>query len=96
MDKEVDFKDRPGSALASLIPDWAVSIKGGCSCKDWEKKMNKWGPDACGTTQREGIVNHLMAQDEQLIPPLRALPAFAKRLAANKLLDAAIRKSVKD
>lgn len=96
MDEEVDLKGRPGSALAALIPDWAVSMKGGCGCKDWENKMNKWGPDVCGTTQRENIVNHLMAQDEQLIPPLRTLPAFAKRLAANKMLDVAIKRSIKD
>ena len=91
MDKEVDFKDKPGSALASLIPDWAVSVKGGCSCKDWEKKMNNWGVESCGTDNRVAIVQHLMSQEEHLIPPLRALPAFAKRLAANKLLDKAFK-----
>lgn len=91
MDEKVDLKGKPGSALASLIPDWAVSIKGGCSCKDWEKKMNKWGTVSCNTSNRVAIVQHLMSQEEHLIPPLRALPAFAKRLAANKLLDKAIK-----
>lgn len=91
MDEEVDLKGRVGSALASLIPDWAVSIKGGCSCKDWEKKMNKWGVKSCDTDNRVAIVEHLISQQEHLIPPLKALPAFAKRMAANKLLDKAIK-----
>lgn len=90
MDEEVDLKGKPGSALASLIPDWAVSIKGGCSCKDWEKKMNRWGVAGC-ETHREQIVSHLMSQEEHLIPPLRALPVFAKRMGANKLLDKAVK-----
>lgn len=79
-----------GTHLASLIPDWAKSMKGGCGCKDWELKMNRWGVDAC-EKNREQIVNHLMSQQEHLIPPLRALPAFAKRAAANRLLDKAIK-----
>ena len=52
--------------------------------------MNRWGVDAC-EKNREQIVNHLMSQQEHLIPPLRALPAFAKRAAANRLLDKAIK-----
>lgn len=93
MDQEVGFKGKAGSALASLIPEWAVSFKGQCGCKDWAKKMDGWGPDACGGEKRESIVKHLMSQDEHLVAPLRALPAFAKRIAANKLLDKAIKMS---
>ena len=91
MEKEVELKGKVGSAMASLIPDWAVSLKGGCSCKDWEKKMNKWGVESCNTDNRVAIVQHLMSQQEHLIPPLKALPAFAKRMAANKLLDKAVK-----
>lgn len=93
MDQEVEFKGKAGQALASLIPDWAVSFKGQCGCKDWAKKMDNWGPDTCDIEKREQIVNHLMSQDEKLIAPLRAIPVFAKRIAANKLLDKAIKMS---
>ena len=93
MDQEVGFLGKAGSALASLIPEWAVSFKGKCSCKDWEKKMNGWGPDLCDGEKREQIVNHLMSQDENLVAPLRAIPVFAKRIAANRMLDRAIKMS---
>lgn len=93
MDQKVEFKGKVGSALASLIPDWAVSFEGQCSCKDWAKKMNGWGPDLCDGGNREQIIKHLMSQDEKLIAPLRAIPVFAKRIAANKLLDKAIKMS---
>jgi hypothetical protein len=93
MDQEVEFKGKTGTALASLIPDWAVSFKGKCSCKDWEKKMNGWGPDLCDVKEREAIVGHLVSQSEHLIPTLASLPLWARRLGANKMLDKAIKMS---
>lgn len=91
MEKEVELKGKVGTALAQSIPEWAVNGKGGCSCKDWEEKMNRWGVDACNTSKRSAIIEHLMKQNEHLVPPLRALPTFAKRVAANKLLDKAVK-----
>ena len=84
-----------GTHLASLIPDWAKSMKGGCGCKDWEMKMNRWGVDAC-EKNREQIVNHLMSQDEHLVKPLQCLPEALKRVVANKMLDRAIKMSRQD
>lgn len=84
-----------GTHLASLIPDWAKSMKGGCGCKDWELKMNRWGVDAC-EKNREQIVNHLMSQDEHLVKPLQCLPEALKRAVANKMLDRAIKMSRQD
>ena len=84
-----------GTHLASLIPDWAKSMKGGCGCKDWELKMNRWGIDAC-EKNREQIVNHLMSQDEHLVKPLQCLPEALKRVVANKMLDRAIKMSRQD
>lgn len=84
-----------GTHLASLIPDWAKSMKGGCGCKDWEAKMNRWGVAGC-KSRREQIVNHLMSQQEHLAKPLQALPDVLKRVAAGKLVDLAIRRSTKD
>lgn len=84
-----------GTHLASLIPDWAKSMKGGCSCKDWEAKMNRWGVAGC-KNRREQIVSHLMSQQEHLAKPLQALPDVLKRVAAGKLVDIAIKRSTKD
>ena len=103
VDKPIPSKPKPsikepepvGTHLASLIPDWAKSMKGGCSCKDWEAKMNRWGVAGC-KSRREQIVNHLMSQQEHLAKPLQALPDVLKRLAAGKLVDIAIRRSTKD
>lgn len=84
-----EFENLPGSALASLIPDWAVSIKEGCDCKDFAEKMDAWGVDGC-EQRRDQIVRHLTGQSEMLIPPLRVLPFAARRWGAWKLLDRAI------
>jgi hypothetical protein len=93
MEEEVDLKGKPGTALARAIPKWALNGKGGCSCKDWEAKMNRWGTEACNTVNRPAIIEHLLQQDDHLVPMLKSLPAFAKRVAANKLLDKAIKMS---
>ena len=84
-----------GTHLASLIPDWAKSMKGGCGCKDWELKMNRWGVRGC-EERSEQIVSQLMSQQEHLAKPLQALPDVLKRVAAGKLVDLAIKRSIKD
>ena len=87
---EENLKGKPGTAMSSLIPDWATSWEGECNCKDWQKKMDRWGCDSC-ETNRVRIVEHLLGQDEMLIPVLKAIPKTAKRFAANRLLTKAIK-----
>lgn len=86
------FCNQPGTALSSLIPDWATDIQSGCTCKDYAKKMDKWGTDGC-KKRRPEIIQHLLKQDEKLIPAFRALPDWSKRIAANGLLTTAIKLS---
>lgn len=89
----VDQAPEPvGTNLASLIPEWAKSMKGGCKCRDWEAKMNRWRVDGC-ETHREQIIDHLMNQSEHLVKPLQHLPAALKRAVAGKMLDKAIKMS---
>lgn len=85
----MSFKNKPGSALASLIPDWIVSTKKSCSCKDYERKMNRWGTDGC--EQRiESICEYLANQDENLISVLRNIPRGIKLKTAKTLVQKAI------
>jgi hypothetical protein len=81
-----------GTNLASLIPEWAKSMKGGCSCRDWEVKMNRWRADGC-EAHREQIIDHLMSQSDHLVKPLQHIPAALKRVVAGKMLDKAIKMS---
>lgn len=83
------FSGRVGSALSSLIPDWAVSDTKGCSCKSWSKKMDMWGVSGC-EANREAILNHLVGQKKLLAGPLQLIPDAAARIGAAKLLDKAI------
>jgi hypothetical protein len=81
--------ERVGTALESLIPDWALKDRSGCDCKSWVRKMNAWGISGC-QANREAIVTRLVSQRERLIPLLRGIPEPLARIAANKLLDKAI------
>lgn len=83
------FKNKPGTALASLIPDWIVSTKKSCSCKDYERKMNRWGTDGCIARENQ-IIGHLLKQDDKLIPMFRGIPMSLKKITAKKLLAKAI------
>jgi len=88
--KEADgFHNKPGSALESLIPKWAVQFKDGCGCKDYSKKMDKWGTEGCIARENE-IIGHLMQQSDKLIPVFRGLPQLFRKSAAKKLLAKAI------
>ena len=86
------FIARPGTALASLIPKWAVSFRGKCQCKSWEVKMNRWGPSGC-ELNRDQIVAHLLSQGHHLIPVFRVVPKSLRVAVANKMLTRAIEKS---
>ncbi len=79
-----------GTELARMIPDWAVQFKGGCGCKDMQKKMDSWGPDGC-EKRRDQIVAHLLSQSVHLIPAFKFVPETAKRVLAGKMLALAIR-----
>lgn len=80
---------RPGSALASLIPDWAVNDTKGCGCKSMQKQMDKLGIQ-WANANREMLINHLVGQKKYLTGPLRLVPDAVARLGAEKLLDKAI------
>ena len=83
------YHNKPGSALESLIPDWVVQFKKGCGCKDYSKKMDRWGTDGCLAREKE-IVGHLMGQSDKLIPIFRGIPKSLREAAAKKLLAKAI------
>ena len=86
-----EFKNSPGAALESLIPEWAVEQdKSNCGCNNMKKAMNNWGTERC-KKKREYLVRHLMSQNEMLIPALKKLPAPIKKLAAGAMVDKAIR-----
>ena len=76
----------PGTALANMIPDWAVQFKEGCGCRDMQKKMDKWGPDGC-LNRLDLIVKHL------LIPAFKMVPAPMRKVIATGLVRHAISQS---
>ena len=82
--------ERVGTALESLIPDWAVADKVGCDCKSWVRKMDSWGVVGC-EANRESIITRLVKQRDRLIPLLRGIPEPLARIGAGKLLDKAIK-----
>ena len=84
-----EFKNKPGTALESLIPDWVVQFKKGCGCKDFRKKMDGWGTEGCIARENQ-IVGHLLNQNDKLIPMFRGIPMSLKKIAAKKLLAKAI------
>lgn len=90
----VTYINKPGSALESLIPAWVVQFKDGCGCKDYSKKMDRWGTEGCESRQDE-IIEHLMQQSDKLIPIFRGLPDSFRKAAAKKLLAKAIAMSQK-
>jgi len=88
------MREPVGTELAKLIPAWAVENKKGCGCKDMAKKMDRWGLAGCEARRRE-IVKHLTSQSDKLIPAFRIasglLPEALRSIAANKLLNMAMR-----
>lgn len=84
-----EFHNKPGSALESLIPDWAVQFKTGCKCKDIRDKMDRWQTRGC-EAREDMIVAHLMAQSDKLIAVFRGIPTPLRRMAAKRLFRKAI------
>jgi len=89
------LRNRPGTALARIIPKWAASQKKGCGCKDYQKKMDLWGTEGC-EVQFDNIVSHLLKQEKHLISPLRVLPDALKKKFAQVLVARAIARSRQD
>lgn len=79
-----------GTELAKLIPDWAIQFKDGCGCKDMQIKMDRWGIAGCEAHRYE-IVTHLLSQSDMLVPVLRAVPIGMRKVAAERLLNKAIK-----
>lgn len=85
-------KEPVGTMMASIIPKWALSFKGGCSCRDWELKMNRWGISGC-EEHRQEIIDHLSNQTDQLIPPFAVAPKMVRDAVAGQMLDLAIKRA---
>jgi len=86
------YTNKPGSALESLIPKWAVQFEKGCKCKDFRDKMDKWQTAGC-EARRDTIVSHLMSQSDLLIPIFRGIPTALRKAAATRLVNKAIEMS---
>jgi len=85
----VTYINKPGSALESLIPKWAVQFEKGCKCKDFRNKMDKWQTAGC-EARKNTIVSHLMSQSDLLIPVFRGIPVALRKAAATRLVNKAI------
>ena len=84
-----------GTALALLIPDWAIANKEGCGCRNFEAKMNAWGIAGCSGEHYDEIIEHLVKQTDKLIPLFRKIPDAGRRAMAKTLLSKAIEKTKK-
>ena len=82
----------PGTELSLLLPKQFE--RKGCGCKDYAKKMNRWGVKGC--RQRfDSIVQHLTAK-AKISPLLGWVPSAATRTVAKKLLTIAIERADKE
>ena len=89
------YYNKPGSALASLIPDWAVQSKKKCQCENMRDRMDAWGTVGC-KIRAISIADHLVRQGSHLIAPLSILPENLKKSAAKRLVEKAIELSEKN
>jgi hypothetical protein len=79
----------PGTHLKNMLKAFGIKAKEkGCGCKSMEKKMNKGGPQWCRDHKAE-ILDHLAKEAKK-----RKLPFV--RIAAEKVLNLAIRRAEKD
>ncbi len=75
----------PGTHLKNMLAAWGIHAKkgGGCKCRDWEVKMNRWGSDC--RQHMDAIVDHLQSEAKK-----RNLP-FVRR-AGEMLVKRAIKR----
>jgi len=92
--REYKFKNKPGTALESLIPKWAIQNSQQCSCASMKARMDKMGTQWC-IDQSDMLIEHLIQQSDKLIPIFRGLPDSFRRASAKKLLAKAIAMSQK-
>lgn len=69
------FEEGPGTELGKLISWFAEPVKG-CGCKDYKKKMNRWGVKGC-IKYKEQILDHLMGESKKKGWPHGQLARFA-------------------
>ncbi len=79
----------PGTELKNMLAAWGIHAKkgGGCKCRDWEIKMNRWGSDCW--QHMDAIVDHLQAEAKK-----RNLPFVRK--AGEMLVKRAINRFEKE
>ena len=79
----------PGTHLKNMLAAWGIHAKksGGCKCRDWEVKMNRWGSEC--SKHMDAIVDHLQAEAKK-----RNLP-FVRR-AGEMLVKRAIKRFEKE
>ena len=85
-----DYRDKPGTALKSLIPEWFLGETKNCGCRDFERKMNEYGVTGCEGKHFEEIVEHLMNQRKNLKHIFRIVPMSVQRIAVKRLVTDAI------
>ena len=83
-------KNGVGTELSKLIPKWAVKSGAQCNCRNVAAKMDRYGIKWC-EDNRNQIITHLMEQDEHLIPAFKLVPEAMKKIAAERLLNKAIK-----
>ena len=81
----------PGTELSLLLPKQLESA--GCACKDYAKKMNRWGVEGC-RKRFDNIVEYLVWKGNTK-PLLGWIPSVATRLVAKRLLTMAIERADK-
>ena len=82
----------PGTELSNLIPKQLEHV--GCGCKDYARKMNRWGVEGC-TKRFDQIVEHLVKKSNTA-PLLGWVPSTATRMVAKNLVRRAIDKANKN
>lgn len=79
----------PGTQLKKMIPEFLESPS--CSCRDFAKKMNIWGPDLC-EERRERIVDRLVKESKKR-PMFGWVPSSMTRMVADRMLTSAINRA---
>lgn len=87
------FKGKPGAALETIIPEWAVNkSSGGCGCSDYARQMDAWGTDGC-VKNIEQITDHLVSKKVHLKRLFQLMPEVVHRSVAKRLVWNAIKMS---